>query len=577
MTFAGYDALSLVTLITVVFSAVTFWVLAVTYWRERRLRDRSAFAAFTIVCAAAFSLNLAAMVRPAWETPLTVAEDLITGLIPALLLHLVLDRDRPEAYILAGCAAVAVALDDLELVSVPYRDQLPAITLGIAAVVGLVLMRVRTRLQLWYRWLLLLTLLAACAFLTVPSMFTVLVTDYLFLAFFCVTLYYQERLVFFDLLIKRGAFFTLSLAAVGLLLAAARVSNAVALALVLTAMFLVAPWADARLGGLIDRVFLRRRYTASEAERVFVNELQLTTSEPDLRARAERSFEAIFQAPAIVSFDGAPEIPGGDGMSAGCIAVKPRPSGIPFMSDDRRLFDSLARTLAVVLENVRFREQQQELRLLASRAELKALRAQINPHFLFNALNAIAGLISTNPDLADRTVEELAQVFRYTLRKSETEWVRLDEEVEFVGAYLRVEQARFGERLRVVFNLDPQVGAVPIPAMSIQPLVENAVKHGASLAEGGGTVRLTAALEAQTLRLEVCDNGPGFPAGFSLADSSGHGLRNVAERLRGYYGEASQLGWESRPGATRVWLTAPSRPAVESNRRHNLDARPHRG
>jgi LytS/YehU family sensor histidine kinase len=247
------------------------------------------------------------------------------------------------------------------------------------------------------------------------------------------------------------------------------------------------------------------------------------------------------------------------------------------MSDDRRLFDSLARTLAVVLENVRFRERQQELQLLASRAELKALRAQINPHFLFNALNAIAGLISTNPELADRTVEELAQVFRYTLRKSETEWVRLDEEVEFVGAYLRVEQARFGDRLRVIFNLDPQAGAIPVPAMCVQPLVENAVKHGASVAETGGIVRLSCKLEDEKLRVEVYDNGPGFPTGFSLANSDGHGLRNVAERLHGYYGGVAQLRWESSPGSTRVWFTTPSRPAVESNRRQIADARAHRG
>jgi signal transduction histidine kinase len=566
-----------VTLVTFVFSALTFWVLAVTYWRERRLRDRAAFAAFTIACAAAFSLNLLLVVRPTLETPLTVAEDLVTGLIPAVLLHLVLGRRPVWFYAVAGCASVAVSLDDLELVSIPYRDQLPAITLATAAAVGLAFLRVKTRLQQWHRWLLLLTLLAASAFLAVPSIVTVAATDYLFLAFFCVTLYYQERLVFFDLLIKRGAFFSLAVTAIGLLLSAARVVNTVALALMLTALFLVAPWADGRLGALIDRVFLRRRYSPSEAERVFVSELQLASSEAGLRSRAERSLENIFQAPAMVSFEAEPTTPGGGGMIAGCVVVKPRPSGIPFMSDDRRLFDSLARTLTVVLENVRFRERQQELQLLASRAELKALRAQINPHFLFNALNAIAGLIPTNPELADRTVEELAQVFRYTLRKSETEWVRLDEEVEFVGAYLCVEQARFGDRLRVIFNLDPQAGAVLVPAMCVQPLVENAVKHAASLAETGGVVRLSCRLEDEILRLEVSDNGPGFPAGFSLANSEGHGLRNVAERLRGYYGEAGQFGWESSPGATRVWLIMPSRPAVESNRRQIPNARAHRG
>ena len=240
------------------------------------------------------------------------------------------------------------------------------------------------------------------------------------------------------------------------------------------------------------------------------------------------------------------------------------------MSEDRRLFDSLARTLGVVLENVRFRQQrrnqenrEQELRLLASRAELKALRAQINPHFLFNALNAIAGLIQDRPQQADETIEQLALVFRYTLRAAEKEWVRLDEEIEFAASYLRVEQARFGRRLRVEFEIDSAVTAVPIPAMSIQPLVENAIKHGISAREGGGTISLRACLNQQTLTVEVRDNGPGFPPGFSLpqlADGAvltGHGLRNVVERLRGYYGSAACLRWECEPGNTRVFLTIP--------------------
>jgi len=121
---------------------------------------------------------------------------------------------------------------------------------------------------------------------------------------------------------------------------------------------------------------------------------------------------------------------------------------------------------------------------------LKALRAQINPHFLFNALNAIAGLIHTNAQAAEDTVEQLAEVFRYTLRKSANEWVRLDEEIELVTAYLRIEQARFGDRLAVEIDIDPAAAAIPIPAMCVQPLVENAIKHGASQVQTQGRVSL---------------------------------------------------------------------------------------
>jgi LytS/YehU family sensor histidine kinase len=123
---------------------------------------------------------------------------------------------------------------------------------------------------------------------------------------------------------------------------------------------------------------------------------------------------------------------------------------------------------------------------------------------------------------------------------------------------LRVEQARFGERLHVDVDVDPAVGAVPVPAMSIQPLVENAIKHGASMAEERGEVRLRAALDGRNLLVDVMDNGPGFPPGFSLGDdSSGHGLRNIAERLKGYYGAGASLTWERSRGMTRVVLVIP--------------------
>jgi LytS/YehU family sensor histidine kinase len=238
---------------------------------------------------------------------------------------------------------------------------------------------------------------------------------------------------------------------------------------------------------------------------------------------------------------------------------------VPFLSGDRRLLQLLAGTLGMVLENVRFRaererqaEIEQELRLLASRAELKALRAQINPHFLFNALSAISGLIQSQPELADETVERLAQVFRYTLRTSEREWAPLAEEIDFVSAYLRIEQVRFGDRLQVDIDVELAAAAMPIPAMVIQPLVENAVKHGIATQVRQGAVGIHAALSDGYLSVEVSDSGPGFPPGFSLDEpGEGHGLRNVAERLRGYYGDSARLWWAGGQNGARVVLTIP--------------------
>jgi signal transduction histidine kinase len=571
-----YDLVYSATLITVAFCALMFSALAAFFWRERRSRRGSVLSVFTVSCAAAFLTNLLLSIAPRWKTPVMVALDLATGMLPALLLHLASQGRKSRARIVfygaSAVVTIALALDDAGVVSIPFGELAPAILLAGASVLGLILLSVPGRRQrVWYRVLLVLTLAAAVAGTIQRSPLTDLAPDYLLLAFFCVTLYYQERLIFFDLLIKRGIFFSLVLTSLVVFFVLRRSPDPLVAALLLTPFCLLAPWIDRRLGGFVDRVFLRRRYSETEAERLFTGELQAAAGEDDLRSRAESCLASIFQGNAEVRFTNgkSTERDNLDGMFAdlpefGWVAVEPRASGIPFMSDDRRLFRFLAGTLTVVAENVRFREQQQhqqereeQLRLLASRAELKALRSQINPHFLFNALNAIAGLIPAQPELADQTIEGLAQVFRYTLRKSDSEWARLDEEVEFVIAYLRVEQARFGDRLIVDVSVEPHAAAIPVPAMCVQPLVENALRHGVACLEGRGEVRLLCAVDGDALIIEVSDNGPGFPLGFALRASPGHALRNIAERLRGYYGEMGKLSWDDTADRTRVTLQIP--------------------
>jgi LytS/YehU family sensor histidine kinase len=144
----------------------------------------------------------------------------------------------------------------------------------------------------------------------------------------------------------------------------------------------------------------------------------------------------------------------GHGKSAGEFRLRAREPRTRFLSEDMALAASLAGTFAFLLENLRLRDKRQEqerrvheLQLNANSLELKALRAQVNPHFLFNALNTIAGLIPRYPARAERTIEQLAEVFRFTLRRMDREWVRLEEEIEAVRAYLDVEQARFGDHL----------------------------------------------------------------------------------------------------------------------------------
>ncbi len=570
------------------FGTLTFCTLGIFYWRQLRTQRGAGggvFGVFTAVCGVSFLLNLATQ-SESLRTWLSPPLDLATGLIPALLLHLVYREEqcrlawlRNGFYAVAIVVAVAMAGVDTGLLPSAWGDALesaPALQLGAAGVLGLLIEGLsgrrrdvaERRYRAWTQVLLCLMMLASAATLLQLSPVVRLLPDYLLLTFFCVTLYYKERLVFFDLVLKRGAFLAFSL----LVLATSfvvRPATAWGQWLLLAPLWLAGPWIYGFLSRTIDRVCLRRRYTAVEAERRFVAAVQAAENEGGLRARAAQSLSEIFEATADVRFGADATGEGAEGsISAaigahGGVVLSARANSLPYLSDDRNLLQSLGRTLGVVLENVRFREREAHLRDLASRAELKALRAQINPHFLFNALNAIAGLIHTRPELAEETVEQLAEVFRYTLRKSEKEWVRLDEELEFVAAYLRVEEARFGERLQVKVSVDAAATAIQVPAMSIQPLVENAIKHGTSTVEGQGRVGLSVTLNHEALNIEVRDNGPGFPAGFSLAaPGSGHGLRNIAERLSGYYGDSARLSWENDSAGTRVWLKIPRRSAA---------------
>jgi two-component sensor histidine kinase len=535
------------------FGAAIFASLTFEYareWRKRKSNSR-VFPIFTLFCAVAFVCSLLLEVTDGFGAILETARNFATGLLPALMLHATLEAEaerlpRPSVWRAGVLALYAAALAAAIAPAGEWTQNAPAAIFGVAAV-GALAATLISRRRPWIA--VVFALMAACAAASLTGWGALLgpAPDYLILAFFAVTLYDRERLMFFDVLVKRGAFLALGIAA------ATAMNNWMFGA----AFWIAGSWVYPRLSRAVDHRWLRRPYTAADAERQFLRGLHGAADEAELVARAEESLGAIFRAPARVRFDdeaAAPE----DGLAAGPIVLDPRPDGIPFLSDDRRLVQSLAGGLAVVLENVRFRAREQQLRLLATRAELKALRAQINPHFLFNSLSVIAGLIQYQPELADETIEQLAQVFRYTLRKSENEWAPLAEEVEFAAAYLRVEQARFGGRLETEFSVAPDAAAVAVPAMCVQTLIENAVKHGVAAVPGPGRVSLCASVSGGELRIEVADSGPGFPPNFSLSgNGEGHGLRNVAERLRGYYGDAARLAWDRGPQGTCVTIALP--------------------
>ena len=201
--------------------------------------------------------------------------------------------------------------------------------------------------------------------------------------------------------------------------------------------------------------------------------------------------------------------------------------------------------------------QQEQLRALATEAQLTALKAQINPHFLFNALNTIAELVHSDSARAEATIEQLAEMFRYVLTGSEREWVPLEEELAFVDGYLEIERARFGERLRVSREVGPDALPVPVPSLILQPLVENAVQHGRG-SDGAIDLALRVGLVATELVITVADHGAGMPTSFKLGQAPGHGLRNVDERLRKVYGATHGLEiTKNEPQGTVVALRIP--------------------
>jgi hypothetical protein len=230
-----------------------------------------------------------------------------------------------------------------------------------------------------------------------------------------------------------------------------------------------------------------------------------------------------------------------------------RPGGRPYLSED---LEALGRLIEQVSEHVtHYRDL--ELRRLVSQAELRALQSQIHPHFLFNALNSLYGIIPKQAAGARETVLNLADILRYFLQGEKT-WIPLEEELNIVRAYLEVEKLRLGDRLQVEMNVDPSAVRRRIPMLSLQPLVENAVKHGVARQAAGGTVRVFVGFGEDRMTVKVSDTGPGFPTARSQGGGLGVGLENVERRLRLCYGADCALRIVSGPGETHVGFTAPA-------------------
>jgi len=200
-----------------------------------------------------------------------------------------------------------------------------------------------------------------------------------------------------------------------------------------------------------------------------------------------------------------------------------------------------------------------ELEARLTSAKLQALRMQINPHFLFNTLNSIAALVYVNPRAADEMLGDLSELLRRSLDSMEEQEIPLAQELEFIGAYMSIEQKRFGERLRLEQSVPDELMKALVPALILQPLVENAVRHGIEPRRGPGLISIEAKQEDKHLHLIVRDNGRGLPgADLNSSVRRGIGVANTEARLQGLYGQDQSFSFgRAEPQGCRVDIHLP--------------------
>ena len=222
-------------------------------------------------------------------------------------------------------------------------------------------------------------------------------------------------------------------------------------------------------------------------------------------------------------------------------------------------------SLRLRAEAVQLQAQSAQLQAQLADARLSALRTQLNPHFLFNTLNAISTLVERDPRGVRRMIARLSELLRYSLATANDQEVPLERELEFVERYLEIMQVRFDGKLEVRTDIEPGVRDALVPTLLLQTLVENAVKHGIDRLKSGGRIAIGARHVGEQLVIHVSDNGPGVDAAMRAAgERQGVGLRNTRARLGQLYGDAYRLTLESAgEGGTVVSVTVPFHTAAD--------------
>jgi two-component sensor histidine kinase len=279
------------------------------------------------------------------------------------------------------------------------------------------------------------------------------------------------------------------------------------------------------------------------------------TGEPELNVSKDNVYVHVIEPPRGAPASGPSQIASAEATFAGQSAPLLPPPGMPsprtrFLRLAMHTQSTIPIYWAIVCvtwvvsyyRQLRDRERRTlELEARLMQSNLQTLKAQLQPHFLFNTLNAIASLVRRKPSAAQDMIGSLSDFLRVTLDTAQELEVPLRREIEFLDLYLEIQQARFGQRLRIQKEIDPAALDIAVPALILQPLVENSVRHGIEPRESGGTIFIRARHEDTSLRFEVRDDGEGLKADQLVALREGVGLSNTKARLQELYGDAHRF------------------------------------
>jgi two-component system, LytTR family, sensor kinase len=310
---------------------------------------------------------------------------------------------------------------------------------------------------------------------------------------------------------------------------------------------------------VVDRLVLHRADYARLRDRL-AHELESAQEPEAVLDQVAAALREPLSAPEVHWSDDAPDgvlVPTTE-QPRWSLVIGRLGGGRRLMSDEHAMLHDVAALAARRIDAIRLARE----RSLTSEAELRALRAQVNPHFLFNALNTIGFLIQTSPQRAHATLMKLTALLRGVLRSGGAA-VTLGEELALVTAYLEIEQARFDERLQVGIDVPEPLRGMSVPPLVIQPLVENAIKHGVAPSRAGGRIDVRARINRDTLVVTVRNTGVATTE-VEIADGRrrGVGLTNLQARLTHFYGDAARVTLAVTPAATEAVVTLPATASV---------------